>query len=203
MINGHSQAYLQAAIDGEIGRLSSAQPGERNNSLFRASISLASLGMREGQIIHHLRPAAKIVGLRGKEFYSTVKSGVRAGHANPRSAPPICQAGVPEANPGVAPTGLPQRSPATEGRRPAFFLGGDEGPRSSADEIRRHVYRREGKLVRIKVKRPDGYVNWYRVSDGRGDGWQSGKPAGYTPCPYVGAVNPFDPEVTSDVVYWP
>jgi hypothetical protein len=77
MINGHADAYVQAAIDGEVARMSSAREGERNQTLFKAAAALASLGVKEGQILHHLKPAAEFVGLRGSEFYSTAKSGVK------------------------------------------------------------------------------------------------------------------------------
>src|SRR6187431_545657 len=87
MMNGHPSAYVQAAIDGEVARLASAQQGERNQILFRSTAALASLGLCEGEILRHLKPAAAAVGLRGSEFYTTIKSGVKAGHANPRDIP--------------------------------------------------------------------------------------------------------------------
>jgi hypothetical protein len=37
MMNGHHQAYIQAAIEGEISGLSSAMTGERNDKLFKAA----------------------------------------------------------------------------------------------------------------------------------------------------------------------
>ena len=81
---------------------------------------------------------------------------------------------------------------------------GDEGPAASQDELRRHIYRRCGRPVRIKLKRTNGaYVNWYRVMDGMDEGWQAAKPNGYSPCPYSGAIDPFDRELSGDVLYWP
>ncbi|MFN3347342.1 AAA family ATPase [Pseudorhodoplanes sp.] len=198
-------AYLDAAIRGEVDRMARAPEGDRNNSLFRASASLASLGLREGQIIHHLKPAAEFVGLRGKEFYATLKSGVRAGHTNPRSAVHL------DANPkmmfqygGTASATSKQRDRApTDGGEPAFVVAGDEGPRVSASELRRHIYRRDGKPVRIKIKKRDGYINWYRASKEGTDGWLSRKPATYQACPYVGVVDPFDPNQFGELIYWP
>jgi hypothetical protein len=107
MINGHSEAYLRAAINGEVARLGSAQQGERNGTLFKSAAALASLGLLEGEILHHLKPAAEFVGLRGKEFYSTAKSGVKAGHANPREA---AHRTVPSED-TRSPSDLPRRSP--------------------------------------------------------------------------------------------
>ena len=41
------------------------------------------------------------------------------------------------------------------------------------------------------------------MSDIGGDGWQAAKPVGYVPGPYVGAFNPFDPELATDAILWP
>jgi hypothetical protein len=72
------------------------------------------------------------------------------------------------------------------------------------------VYRRDGVVVRIKIKYLDrangktNWANWYRVHDGNTLGWQAGKPDGYRDTPYVTfGSNPFDPEARSDVLYWP
>jgi hypothetical protein len=183
MINGHREAYVRAAINGEVARLASASVGERNKTLFKATAALASIGVREGQIIHHLRPAAEAIGLHGKEFYSTIKSGVKAGNCKPRSMPETAAASgmqpwLPSATSPRA--DLPARSaPDSEGR-PTFFQGCDEGPRESSDEMRRHIYRRAGKPVRVKIKfKSGGFANWYRVHDQGREGWQAGKPDGF------------------------
>jgi|GEM_PF-1412345 len=188
MMNGHPPAYIQAAVDGEVARLASAQHGERNQNLFKSTAALASLGLSEGEILRHLRPVAETLGLRGGEFYSTIKSGIKAGKGKPRPVPNYCAQGV---------------HPATAAEKPAFIPRGDEGPRKASDELRRHVYRREGRAVRIKIKRCSGYVNWYRVVRDSVDGWQAGKPAGYQACPYFGAINPFDAELGGELLYWP
>jgi hypothetical protein len=70
--------------------------------------------------------------------------------------------------------------------------------------LRRHVYRREGVPAKVKIKYVDGFVTWYRVTDADGSiGWQSGKPGGYEAVPYVGALQPFDPELVNDLIFWP
>jgi hypothetical protein len=46
--------YLRAAIDGEIANLASAAEGTRNRTLFKCTANLASLGLREGEILQHL-----------------------------------------------------------------------------------------------------------------------------------------------------
>jgi hypothetical protein len=202
MMNGHHQPYIQAAIEGEVSRLASAITGERNVALFKATASLASLGIREGEILRHLKPTAENLGLRGSEIYSTVKSGVKTGRESPRDVPsPFKKALkglVPTPNASIE---LPRRSTAGEGERPpAFCVGTENGPSAWPDEVRRHPYRRNGSTVRVKIKRRGGrYVNWYRVTDG----WQAGKPEGYESCPYTGELDAFDPEFRTEVLYWP
>lgn len=205
-MNGHYHPYVQAAIDGEVARLACAQTGERNNILFRAAAALASLQLGEGEILRHLKPAAEGVGIRGSELYSTVKSGVRTGHANPR---PIPSNDVKP--PSLAPVHskiaieLPQPATKSAGNdQPKFIRGGDGGPPISNDEDRRHIYRRDRTPVRMKIKRRGGgYANWYRVTGENGEGWQAGKPSGYMPCPYTGEFDAFDAEFRNDTLYWP
>jgi hypothetical protein len=103
---------------------------------------------------------------------------------------------------------LPPRTPPDAEGKPRFFEWGDEGPPRRANEIRRHVYKRDGSPVRIKVKgEPEGnqpaFVNWYRVSDNGKPGWQAKKPDGYVSVPYLGAIDPFDPELADDPIQWP
>jgi hypothetical protein len=103
---------------------------------------------------------------------------------------------------------LPSRTPPDAEGKPRFFEWGDEGPPRHANEIRRHVYKRDGSPVRIKVKsEPEAnypaFVNWYRVSDNSAPGWQAKKPDGYVSVPYLGAVDPFDAELTGDPIQWP
>ena len=204
-MNGHHQPYIQAAIDGEVSRLACAKMGERNNTLFKATAALASLGLGEGEILRNLKPAAEKIGLHGSEFYSTAKRGVKAGRQSPRDVPDPFK----KALKGVMPSpkvsvGLPLRSSlAEDGQRPKFCVGNDDGPSVSADEERRHIYKCNGNSVRVKIKRHGGrYVNWYRVT-GAEDGWQAGKPEGYEPCPYTGAFDAFDPEFRTELLYWP
>jgi hypothetical protein len=209
MLNVRTDAYIQAAIEGEVANLMRANLGQRNDTLFKATANLASMALLEGRIIDALRPAAESVGLRRREFYSTIKSGMKAGRSRPRQLPgqvtyPQNLSIAAEVRHGARPDELPKRTHAdANGQQPRFFIGGDEGPRGAPDEIRRHVYRRGGKPVRIKIKRKDGFVNWYRVADGREHGWQAGKPENYVPCPYTGGLDPFDPELAGDLLFWP
>ena len=53
--------------------------------------------------------------------------------------------------------------------------------------MRRHIYRRDGSPVRIKIKKKTGgFVNWYRVLRDGQDGWQPAKPDDYVAVPYIG-----------------
>jgi hypothetical protein len=190
--------YMRAAIDGEVASLASAAEGTRNRTLFKCAASLASLGMREGEILQQLKPAAEAIGLRGRELYTTVKSGLKAGNARPRQ--------IPHDN-GRAPAARPQILEATGMRpigAPPIFIARVDGPVASADEIRRHIYCRHGIAVRMKIKRRSGgYVNWYRVTRDGHDGWQPAKPEMYLCCPYTGAVDPLGPAAADQLLYWP
>jgi AAA domain len=120
------------------------------------------------------------------------------GHAKP------CGNGAAPAIEAVTQDDLPRRTPPDANGKPKFFRGGDDGPARNADELRRHVYKRDGSPVRIKIKKADGgFVQWYRVHDGNVIGWQAKKPDGYRDVPYIGAVDPFDRELVDDAAYWP
>jgi hypothetical protein len=88
-----------------------------------------------------------------------------------------------------------------------FEVAGDDGPSVLDGELRRHVYRRAGRPMRVKIKlQRDGetrFQNWYRVMLDGVPGWQAQKPAEYIAVPYVGGLDPFDPELTSDDLIWP
>ena len=121
---------------------------------------------------------------------------------------PVAVVAEPPAQRGADCVNLPSRTPPNEEGKPKFFPWGDEGPPRRSNEIRRHVYSRNGSPVRIKVKsEPEGnypaYVNWYRVVDDGKTGWQAKKPDDYVSIPYLGAIDPFDPELAADRIYWP
>jgi putative DNA primase/helicase len=103
---------------------------------------------------------------------------------------------------------LPNRTPLDAAGKPKFYPWGDDGPPRRSNEARRHVYRRDGVPVRIKIKNTPGgdgpaFVNWYRVHDGDVTGWQAKKPDSFQSVPYIGAINPFDSELADDTVFWP
>jgi putative DNA primase/helicase len=112
--------------------------------------------------------------------------------------------GVPLLKPdGDAATSSAQKHYAKSSIRtdaPKIYPGSEEGPGRFAREVRRHVYRADGKAVRIKVKFESGkYANVYRVDAG----WQAKKPENFKPVPYVtSAIDPFDIELKDDQVFW-
>src|SRR5262249_50107573 len=65
---------------------------------------------------------------------------------------------------------------------------GDEGPRARDNEKRRHIYKRGGVPIRIKImtRAERRALNAYRVTDANGTtGWQYRKPEGFKSVPYV------------------
>jgi hypothetical protein len=104
---------------------------------------------------------------------------------------------------GSAAPRLPNGGTATEA--PRVYNWGDNGP-PQRDEVRRHVYRRSGVPVRIKIKQSSNdFTNWYRIfCDGKPTGWQAKKPGDFEAVPYVTvALDPFDPELRNDQLFWP
>jgi putative DNA primase/helicase len=102
---------------------------------------------------------------------------------------------------------FPTRTPPDPNGRPKFVIAGEDGPPKRDNELRRHVYHRDGIPVRIKVKYQiqgkSKWANWYRVSDAGRLGWQSGKPEGYIDVPYfTHGLNPFDPVVLNEKLHW-
>jgi hypothetical protein len=151
-------------------------------------------GIEQGDAAREL---ADIVGYSWSRTKGFANGANGSGHCNP-SRPVIKVAEL------TAPS-YPPRTPRSADGKPKFFVGGDDGPRVAPDELRRHVYRRAGAPVRIKLKLRSGrFANWYRVTDVDGaPGWQAEKPQGYIDVPFIGTINPFDPELLNDVSFWP
>jgi hypothetical protein len=85
---GRSSSYSTAALEGEVARVRAAVAGTRNDTLVRASFSLAQLvssGMLErDKVIGALFDAACSVGLSETETLRTIASGFRRGMERPR-----------------------------------------------------------------------------------------------------------------------
>jgi hypothetical protein len=86
---GRAGAYLRAAVDDELARVTASPPRGHNTALYRAAIALGQLvagGMlREGDVTGWLTAAAEQVGQRPGETARTIASGMRAGASRPRS----------------------------------------------------------------------------------------------------------------------
>lgn len=83
--------YAQKALDAELAKLSSAQQGERNDTLNSAAFNLAQL-VAAGALDEHstraaLHATAQSVGLSDSEIDKTIASGFRAGEQKPRELP--------------------------------------------------------------------------------------------------------------------
>ena len=217
-MNGFRPEYIRAAIQNEANSVACAATSTRNEALNKASFNLASLGVPGCEIIHSLRPAALQNGLKKREIYSTINSGMRAGRRHPRSAPANSYKG-PEGNTTpsraveTASAGMVERRRHDASSFPScdaphkFKVAGDKGPSKLDGELRRHIYPRAGRPVRVKIKLErygeTGFQNWYAVTRDGVAGWQAQKPAHYVSVPYVGSLNPFDSELTSDALMWP
>lgn len=80
-------AYIHAAIDGELANLRAAHNGTRNHTLNTAAFNLATLGLAQNEIATLLEPVALEVGLSPQETRKTIASGHRAGAQQPRAIP--------------------------------------------------------------------------------------------------------------------
>jgi hypothetical protein len=117
-LNGSSGSrYGLAALDRELHRLASSPEGTRNHELNRAAFVLGTLvggaELDEGLVVGALTRTGMGIGLGEREVAATVRSGITAGLARPRTAPPR-DAGR---RPGDA--GPPGRGDALDPRRPA------------------------------------------------------------------------------------
>ena len=221
-VNGFHPNYIEAAIVGERQRVADASPGGRNQTLFTAA-ALGSLPIPGNDIVRELTTAAMQCGLVKDDgrhsVVSTINSGLRAGRQSARRAPDGSRSNggaYVKPSPPLAPIIVEPKLAAVvqlAGPLPAcdapdkFVSGDSDGPPKRVDELRRHVYRRDGVAVRVKIKVDPGqtsYVNSYAVAKDNGvSGWQAKKPEGYVAVPYVGEVNSFDSELAGDDILWP
>lgn len=97
--------WAAAALRGEIERVRFAPEGTRNHTLNRAAFALgqiAGAGVLDTDAVEsHLLQAAAAAGLGEREAALTVRSGMTAGMARPRS--PIDRAAPPATSPAVEP----------------------------------------------------------------------------------------------------
>lgn len=85
------RAYGRAALDREVGRLTLASEGSRNDQLNRSAFALgqlvASRHLQVDDVINALMTAAARCGLAVQEAEATIRSGILAGLDRPRRRP--------------------------------------------------------------------------------------------------------------------
>jgi putative DNA primase/helicase len=102
--NGSTTAWAEAAIKKELDRLASAPQGTRNDTLNGAAFNLGQIigggAADRGRVEAALAEEARRIGLGEREAAATIKSGIEAGTAQPRSRPEIKPRGraTPTAN---------------------------------------------------------------------------------------------------------
>ncbi|MDO8400584.1 MAG: AAA family ATPase [Bradyrhizobium sp.] len=221
-MNSPSEAYIRAAVDGEVTIAAKAQSSTRNYALNRAAFKLGTIpGVTTDTAIGALMLSADANGYLkehgAKATRKVLESGFRSGQTNIRpvqslprlvtrsSAARPPQPAVLSAIKEAADTSLPMRTAPDQEGKPSFHTWAADGPPVRSDEKRRHIYWRDALPVRIKVMNSGGgAVNWYRVQDAHGTlGWQARKPDGFIEVPYVGGADSFDREVIADDIYWP
>ncbi len=81
-------AWLRAAVEGEVSRVTNSGPNQHNTALYLAAVALGQLvrggELYEGDVIEWLVTAARNVGQGEGEARRTVASGLRAGAKRPR-----------------------------------------------------------------------------------------------------------------------
>ncbi len=109
--SGGLASYVKAAVDKELTKVALAAVGERNNALNEAAFSLGTLldtrEVTRDQIASQLEFAAKRAGLVEAEIRPTIKSGLDAGAAHPRTLPETLAVPTHVHRPETAPTVKP------------------------------------------------------------------------------------------------
>jgi RecA-family ATPase len=219
-MSGDGDAYARGALDRECADLAHASAG-RNEQLNKAAFALGQFvgadRLTQSEVESALFHAAVANGYVAKDgpaaARATIRSGIEKGSLEPRlnGAEPRRTASSFTNGRASAPSGdgaLPSWTAPNEKGWPRFEAIGEGEPPSLRDEIpgRRHLYRRNGEPVRMKVKRRGGgFVDFYRVRrpDTGQIGWQAKKPAGYEPAPYIASIDPFDPTLSGDPIFVP
>jgi putative DNA primase/helicase len=102
----------------------------------------------------------------------------------------------------ISPSSFPPQTVQDQHGKPVFVVAGDQGPRIFNNEKRRHVYRKGGVPIQIKIMCNDGGAfSVFRVVGPDGvTGWQFRKPEGFAAVPYFVHGNPFEADCP---IYWP
>jgi len=92
LTNGrHAKAYIKSAFEGELGKLSGAQQGDRNDTLFLVSLKIASMAsagwVSKDEVIDQLFVMGVEKGLKQNETRRAIRNGFKIGINNPRRLP--------------------------------------------------------------------------------------------------------------------
>ncbi len=210
--------YARSALEAECADLASTghgRNGQVNTCAFKLGQFIPGGYLTRNEVEHCIEAAAHASGYVGKDGIAAVRaslrSGLEAGMKQPRDlgvgeGPPVAVHSL-RPKPQLAGVDLPAWTEPGEEGKPKFGSIGRDQPFRFDDEARRHLYVRDGVVVRGKVKSTKGgFLDWYlvrRPSDGA-IGWQAKKPEGFVPCPYLppGARSPFDPERCGEDLVW-
>jgi hypothetical protein len=114
-LNGSHDRYVDSAFRGELNDVAGAPEGERNTTLHKASIKLATLvaagELGESEVKHALADAALSAGLPEPEIAATIESGFKFGIQHPRE--------MPEREPHLRREPLPKPAAQSEQAPPA------------------------------------------------------------------------------------
>ena len=206
-------AYVEAAVARERAKLAGTTSG-RNNQLNESSFALGqfvSAGeldrtRAEEVLLSACQENGYIAKAGAARARATMKSGLDAGARQPRVLPNGASGNTSPAPQSPIRTGSEAFPIGTAGAN--FVPSTADEPTPIADELpdRRHVYRRAGQSVRVKIKRKSGaFIDFYRVTHPEtGEiGWQARKPTGYVVTPYVGAIDPFGGSMGSEIIFCP
>jgi putative DNA primase/helicase len=221
------ERYISAALDNEAAIVAQAPASTRNRTINRSAFKLGTIvGMPTDTAINALMLGAGANGyVKDHGEIATrkvIESGFRSGQKNTRTmlarseVRPSIVTGAPP-RPEVAPliqkqsssSGFPAWTEPDKRGKPEFHRFGEEGPPVRPNEIRRHVYSldRHARRMKIKFKSASDQAKWfnaYRVVNRDGVvGWQYTKPIDYGLISYPPGINPFDPELGADDLYWP
>jgi len=209
--------YIRAALDHACEAVARTASG-RNAALNREAFGLGQLvgggHLDRDHAEKRLFDAAERSGYVAKDgpgaAWATIRSGLDHGALEPRAVPegarmPPEGQSVPRARQRPQTDTLPDWTPPDATGKPTLqFVGRDEPP-AFQGEVRRHVYRRNGAAVRVKILRANGqWSNMYRVrrpGDGT-EGWQAKKPAAFVSVPYVGPARILDLGPPEALVFW-
>ena len=211
-------SYARAALDAECATLASTGHG-RNDQVNRSAFALGQFVpggyLSRSEIEHRIMAAAEVSGIVRKDGVpaarASMRSGLESGMRQPRDLgvgeAPRTTVHVLRPRPQLSGVDLPEWTEPGEDGKPKFGSIGRAEPYRFDDEARRHLYIRDGVVVRVKVKSTSGgFLDWYlvkRPSD-NAIGWQAKKPDGFVPCPYLSpsARDPFDAARRGETLVW-